>query len=85
MAKVALRSISHDSARVDRDCVRTLAQIYRKALRGEFQAVAIATVTEGRDNGCFGTAWSAPEKVSQLAGSIAYLNHRFMREAIDGD
>jgi len=78
MAKPRLRAIPRDSQRVDRDCVRMLAELYRKALRGEFQAVAIATVTEGGKDGAFGTAWSAPEKVSELAGAIGYLNHRFM-------
>lgn len=76
MAK--LRVIPSDSQRVDSDCVRTLAQLYRKALRGEFQAVAIATVTEGPDSH-FGTAWSAPEKVSEMAGAINYLNHRYLQ------
>jgi hypothetical protein len=84
MAKVCRRAIVSDSARVDRDCVATLAKLYRAAQRGEFQAVAIATVTEsGHGNGgCFGTAWSEAEKRSELAGSIGYLNHRFMQEAI---
>ena len=80
MAK--FRVITKDSQRVDKDCVRTLAQMYRRALRGEFQAVAIATVTEGPD-GSFGTAWSAPEKESEMAGCINYLNHRFLAHVYD--
>jgi len=76
-----LRVIPSDSARIDRDCVRTMAQMYRRALRGEFQCVAVATVTEGPD-GCFGTAWSAPEKRSEMAGAINYLNHRYLQEEI---
>lgn len=74
-----LRVITSDSNRVDADCVRTLAKMYRRALRGEFQAVGLATVTEG-PNGCFGTAWSEPERASEMAGAINYLNHRFMQE-----
>lgn len=76
-----LRVITSDSARVDRDCVRTLAMLYRRALRGEFQAVAVATVTEG-PKGSFGSAWSAAEKASEMSGSINYLNHRFLQEEI---
>lgn len=77
MAKVALRCIPSDASRVDRDCARMLTEMQRRALRGEFQAVALATVTEGPD-GSIGTAWSAPERQSELAGAVAYLNHRFM-------
>lgn len=84
MAKPRLRVIPSESARVDRDCVRMMAEMYRRSLRGEFQAVAIATVTEGAagPNAGFGAAWSAPEHVSQMAGSIGYLNHRYMQEEI---
>ena len=83
MAKPRLRVITSECQRVDRDCVRMLAELYRKALRGEFQAVAIATVTEGAtDGGSFGAAWSAPEHRSQMAGAVGYLNHRFMQEEI---
>lgn len=81
MSKPKLRVIQSDSNRVDRDCVRMMARMYRKALRGGFQAVAIATVTEGNvEDSSFGTAWSVPERKSELAGAIGYLNHRFMQE-----
>jgi hypothetical protein len=82
MSKPRLRVIPSDCARVDVDCVRTMAQMYRRALRGEFQSVALATVTEGPE-GSFGTAWSVPERASELAGSINYLNHRFLQEIYD--
>lgn len=82
MAKPRLRVIPSDNARVDRDCVATLAKAYRAALRGEFQVVAIATVTEGAASGGFGSCWSEPERRSELAGAVAYLNHRYMQEAI---
>lgn len=84
MAKVARRVITSDPARVDRECVATLAKAYRRALRGGFQAVAIATVTESGhgQGGCFGSAWSEAEKWSELAGAVGYLNHRYMQEAI---
>ena len=85
MSKPKLRLIPSDSERVDRDCVRLLTEMQRKAMRGEFQAVAIATVKEGpTDRACFATAWSEPERHSELAGAIAYLNHRFMRSIEDG-
>jgi hypothetical protein len=80
-----LRAIPSSQSRVDRDCVETLAKVYRAALRGEFQAVAIATVTEGASGGCFGSAWSAPEQLSQMSGAINYFNHRFLHEAIYED
>ena len=84
MAKVALRVIPSDTARVDRDCVRMMAEMYRRAKRGEFQAVAIATITEGAagPNAGFGACWSAPESISQMAGAVGYLNHRYMQEEI---
>lgn len=83
MAKPKLRVILSERNRVDGDCVRTMAQLYRRALRGEFQAVAVATVTEGvNDGGSFGTAWSAPERATQMSGAINYLNHRFLQEEI---
>lgn len=84
MAKPKLRVIPSESARVDPDCVRMMASMYRRALRGEFQAVAIATVTEGahKNGPAFGTAWSAPEHPSQLAGAVGYLNHRYMQDEI---
>jgi hypothetical protein len=44
--------------------------------------MAIATVTEGAGGGSFGACWSDPESRAQMAGSVAYLNHRFMQEAI---
>lgn len=80
--KPKLRIIPSERNRVDRDCVATLARAYRRALRGEFQAVAIATVTEGASGGCFGTSWSAPEKRSEISGAINWLNHRFLHEEI---
>lgn len=82
MAK--LRAIPSDNARVDRDCVKVLARAYRRALCGEVQAVAIATLTEGaaHPGGSFGTDWSDPERRSELAGAISYLSHRYMQEAI---
>jgi hypothetical protein len=85
VSKLKLRLIPSDSQRVDRDCVRLMAEMYRKALRGEFQVVAIATVKEGNtDDGNFGTCWSVPERRSELAGAIGYLNHRFMQGIYDG-
>jgi hypothetical protein len=69
LSKPRLRVIPSDCARVDADCVRTMAQMYRRALRGEFQSVALATVTEGPD-GNFGTAWSVPERASEFLQEI---------------
>jgi hypothetical protein len=85
MSKPKLRVIPNDSHRVDRDCVRLMAEMYRKALKGDFQAVAIATVKEGNtDDANFGTSWSTPERRSEMAGAIGYLNHRFMQAIHDG-
>lgn len=82
MGKITKRAIVSDHARVDRDCVATLAKAYRRALAGEFQAVAIATVTEGAGGGNFGSVWSQPESRALMAGAVGYLNHRYMQEAV---
>jgi len=76
-----LRVVPSPSQRVDDDCIRLLTIMRRRALRGEIQSVAIATVTEGVAGG-FSTAWSPPHSKAELAGSINFLNFRYLKEEI---
>jgi hypothetical protein len=65
---------------VDGNCVRFLTRMQRRALRGEFQSVAIVTLDR---KGEVGTGWAGDLQVFPMLGALQYLSSRLEREEID--
>lgn len=83
-----IRPIHSPDHSVNYECVRPLTEMQRRALRGEFQDVAIATVSRvgPHDDRSAGTAWSRDQgNVHAMLGTIERLKIRYNREVIDDE